>query len=296
MSGKRGAFPGGWRRALAFSALLATVSAGSVAIGGAAVADETPGDGPTPMIVGGEPADQAYPFMTALMWETNGDPEAFHCGGALIAHDWVVTAAHCVTLPTGMFGDYTKRVPALLHVRVGSNDRTTGGHVAKLDDIRVHPGYRAYEDHAEADDVALLHLSSPVPERPGKLASRTPAPGTKVREIGWGYTSNEDGRTLPTRLRQLDTKTLAPTTEKCQVDKNGDGSWGIRARDVCVDNPEGVRGPCNGDSGSPLLRKVHGRWTIAGVDSRGVADLCGEAPDIYTGTSSHRDWIDGVVS
>lgn len=281
----------GWRRALTYSALLATVAAGGLTGGGAAVADDTP----TPKIVGGQPADQTYAFMTALMWEAKGDPDAFHCGGALIAKDWVVTAAHCVTTPKGTSGGYDTRNPADLHVRVGSNDRTTGGHVAKLDKIVVHPGYRAYEDHTSPDDVALMHLASAVPETPVKVTPGPTAPGTAVREIGWGYTV-DDGDTLPTGLRQLDTKIIPPSTKKCQVDEKGDGSWGIRAGDLCADNPEGVRGPCNGDSGSPLLRKVAGRWTVAGVDSRGVSDVCGGAPDIYTGLHEHRDWIARTVS
>lgn len=295
MSGKRGALPGGWRRALTYSALLATVSAGALLGGGAAMADPTPGDDPTPMIVGGEPADQTYSFMTAMMWEANGDPEAFHCGGALIAKDWVVTAAHCVTTPKGTAGEYDPRDPATVHVRVGSNDRTTGGHVAKLDKIVVHPDYLSYDEKGSGEDVALMHLSSAVPEQPAKLASSASPAGTAVRQIGWGYTV-DDGDTLPTQLRQLDTKTLAASTEKCKVDENGDGAWGIRNGDLCTDNPGDVNGPCNGDSGSPLLRKVNGRWTVIGVDSRGVSDVCGKKPDIYTGLFEHRDWITSTIS
>lgn len=295
MSGERGFLRGGWRRTLTYSAMLATVAAGALTGGGAAVAGPTSGGDPTPKIVGGEPADQNYSFMTALMWEADGDPEAFHCGGALVAKDWVVTAAHCVTTPTGKTGGYDTRDPADLHLRVGSNDRTSGGHVAKPDKIVVHPKYLAYDDHAEPDDIALMHLRSAVPERPAKLASTASKPGTAVRQIGWGYTVN-DGDKLPAKLRQLDTKVVPPSTKKCKVDEKGDGSWGIRDRDLCTDNPGDARGPCNGDSGSPLLRKVNGRWTVAGVDSRGVSDTCGKKPDIYTGLFEHRDWVTGTIS
>ncbi|RFU36570.1 hypothetical protein DZF91_37425 [Actinomadura logoneensis] len=56
-----------------------------------------------------------------------------------------------------------------------------------------------------------------------------------------------------------------------------------------------VRGPCGGDSGSPLLTRVGDHWQVEGVDSRGVSDICGGGPDIYTGTGSHYAWIRSVV-
>ena len=70
-----------------FCSLLVLASA----LGGAALAEDTE------MIVGGTPApDGKYPYQVRL-YESLED-EKGHCGGSLIAPQWVLTAAHCVTL------------------------------------------------------------------------------------------------------------------------------------------------------------------------------------------------------
>ncbi|GAA2785860.1 serine protease [Saccharopolyspora taberi] len=254
----------------------------------------------TPSIIGGTPADQTYSFMASLQYERDGNPDSHRCGGGLISPEWIVTAAHCVT-QAGTNGEpYVVMDPALFHVRVGTTDRTTGGSVAKLREIVVHPGYRELADRSEGNDIALLRLDAPIDQAPAKMVDDRTEPGTAVREIGWGYTSNADAgdpSKLPTQLQQLDTSIIPPDTPKCLADAEGDDSWGLRNEgDVCADNPEGVRGPCGGDSGSPLLVRDGDRWRIAGVDSRGVGSECGASPDIYTSVGHFRGWIDDAIS
>ncbi|MDX3227478.1 serine protease [Streptomyces sp. ME19-01-6] len=286
-------------RRLATRALLATaLSVGALAGAGAAQADENPPT-PTPKIIGGHDATENYSFIVSLQKERNGDPDGHRCTGALIRKDWVVTAAHCVTEAGTGSAPYTVMDPALFHVRVGSNDRTTGGTVAKIKDIKVNPGWRFLEDSiGDGHDVALLQLDTALTNKPVSVAPTSTKEGTAVRQIGWGYTSTADvGDTskLPVKLQELDTTVLNPSAEECRVDSSGDDSWGIREGDVCTDNPQDTYGPCNGDSGSPLLRKVYGRWQVVGVDSRGIGDVCGSSPDIYTGLNYHRSWLNSVI-
>ncbi|MDL4773753.1 S1 family peptidase [Actinomadura xylanilytica] len=283
-----------WRRGLTRVALAAGVTAGALTgLGTAAQADD-----PTPKIIGGQPADQTYSFMASLQYLRNGNPDSHRCGGALIKKDWIVLAAHCVTTAGTGGAPYTIMDPALFHVRVGSKDRTTGGSVAQVKDIKVHPDYQALDERASGYDVALLHLDTALKQAPAPIPNKITAPGTKVRATGWGYTSTTDNdpSQLPKELRQLDTTIIPPSTEKCRVDADGDDAWGIRRGDVCTDNPEGVRGPCNGDSGSPLLTKVAGRWQVVGVDSRGVGSVCGETPDIYTSLGYYHGWLAGATA
>jgi lysophospholipase L1-like esterase len=248
----------------------------------------------SPAIIGGNPADQTYSFMASLQYTRNGVPNSHRCGGALVRAGWVVTAAHCVTLAGTNGAPYTVMDPALFHVRVGTTDRTAGGSVANIKKIVVHPDYVALDDRASGNDIALLQLDTPVSEQPVRLSALATTPGVPVREIGWGYISNADVGTpanLPVQLQQLDTELIPPDTEKCRLDPEEGDAWGIRTGDVCADNPEGEFGPCGGDSGSPLLRQVDGRWELVGVDSRGVGELCGGSPDIYTSTVYFYGWI-----
>ncbi|MCO6009278.1 serine protease [Actinoallomurus purpureus] len=297
MTSASNASSGGRRRLFARVMATTAVLAGALTTAGAAQAASTGGD-PSPKIVGGQPADQTYSFMVSLEYLRNGNPDSHRCGGALIRSDWVVLAGHCVSTTATDTTPTQPWDPSLLHVRIGSKDRTTGGTIAQIDKIVLNPGWVNYPDKVLGDDIALVHLTTKVSEKTVPMATALPTPGLKVREIGWGYTSNEatDPSQLPAILQQLDTTILTDDTTKCHVDENGSDAYGIHTGDTCADNPEGVRGPCAGDSGSPLLSLVDQRWILQGVDSRGVSDTCGGAPDIYTGIGSHRDWINSVIS
>ncbi|WP_393916257.1 S1 family peptidase [Halostreptopolyspora alba] len=259
--------------------------------------DDEPADEPSPLIVGGEPADQSYPFVGSLQREYEGDPYQHACGAALVEERWMVTAAHCV-VTNAEGADYEVRDPDAFHVRLDSNDNTEGGTLLTLDDIKVHPDYVYYPDHDEGQDIALVKLDSAVDIAPAELERRVPYPGTEVRQVGWGHISNDnisDPTKQPDQLQQLDTSLLWPKREECQVNDSGNDAWGARYGDLCVDNPEDTRGACYGDSGSPLLRKVHGSWRVVGVASRTISLTCGESPTVYTSIGAHDRWIDRVI-
>jgi trypsin len=212
-------------------------------------------------IVGGSAAPNgAYSFMASVQ-----DGGSHFCGGSVIANDWVLTAAHCVT----------DGQPAGLTVRVGSNDNTTGGTVIRVDQVHVDGLY-----DGSNYDVAVLHLASSVP---GNIAKITLAPvgddsheaeGTPVTVAGWGDWN-------PVTLGLLAT----PTLNEVQLNVVSDANCGLSgveaATQVCASAL--LKDSCQGDSGGPLFWKgPAGQRIQIGVVSHGFLCAIPEFPGSYS--------------
>lgn len=227
-------------------------------------------DQPQSRILGGSGADtQEAPWVVALT-----DRYGNHfCGGTLIRAGEVVTAAHCAHDPlTG-----AERSPGDLKVVAGRTDlRSSEGTEAEVDSVWVHP---QYEDFTTGDDLAVLKLSTPLPQRPLPVVEpgdESPyRPGAPARVYGWGRTS-EDGPASDT-LRSVEVP-VAPD-ESC---RSAYPNYDPRSM-FCAGYPEGGRDACAGDSGGPIV--ADGR--LIGVVSYGTG--CGRpgTPGVYTRLSAY---------
>jgi secreted trypsin-like serine protease len=267
-------------------------------------------------IVGGScAAPGEFPWQVVLYSRVSKNQMFLTCGASLVAPNWVLTAASCVTGTQPE--DWTvvsdvKKAPVL---EVPS-DATTRA----VKRIIVHEGYDA---KSIANDIALVELVSPLTAKPIPL-QLTADPAVEenhdVTITGWGYTRGvqrkADGQGHPINDDQghpifVDTETgervdplkvyspdlrkatmpLVPTAE-CASNWEGSNAK-IDQHTLCAAQPEGGAGECMGDYGGPAVVSLgSGEWRQVGISSWGPI-ACGVKglPSVFTRVSAFADWI-----
>ncbi|MBT2511489.1 serine protease [Streptomyces sp. ISL-98] len=239
----------------------------TLAIGGVSAGVFSAAHGAVPLIVGGQQAPKTYPFMGSLQ-----QAGKHVCGATLINSRVMVTAQHCVQ---GMSS------PGALTVRIGSNDRSSGGTVAQVAEV-VTPGSSS---DIRGADIALLKLSREVPNSPAEIASAKSGNGAPLHLIGWGQSCPERGceQEPPRTLKELTTP-LQPDSACQEI---------VPGRELCVGGTR-TDTACFGDSGGPALVDADDRLQLVGATSRagGKSATCGVGNVIYTDVTAFREWID----
>ncbi|MFD9705408.1 serine protease [Lentzea sp. NPDC059081] len=215
-------------------------------------------------IVGGTPARVAdTPWVVAI---TTTDGQLI-CGGALVAPDKVMTAAHCVT-NKGVIGDNQRR-PEQLRVVAGRTDLRVKdeGVDAPVAGVWRHPEYR---EVTRGDDVAVLTLARALPYRTIALGEV----GDEGVVLGYGRTAENTPPAMT--LRKVSVPILSD--QECAL-KEPDYRPGAM---LCAGR--GGKDACTGDSGGPLV--VRGR--LAGVVSFGRGCARPDEPGVYTRLANYR--------
>jgi hypothetical protein len=225
------------------------------------------------MVGGAAPAADGVGRSVVMILGSYGT-ESTVCTATAVAHDLLLTAAHCVQ-------------PGADYKLV---DNTPGREPVLKDIARIErdPQFdlKRLFAHLATADVALIKLAEPLPPRipPVPLVGEDAgvAIGDPLVVAGYGVTVRGDGRTGGTvRAATLVVTGLPGTLQIRLFDPNSKGQR------------PGL-GACAGDSGAPAFREANGALTIIGVVSwstgpnltGGCGGLTGITPLI-----SYRAWI-----
>ncbi len=252
-----------WFRVVAVPLSVAALMAATVSAAGA-----------EPRIVAGVPADIAdHPWMVALI-----SPQGYQfCGGALVAPDRVVTAAHCLD-------ELAADTILVLGGRTDLARAQDGEAVAAVVGAVVEPSYQQAQ---LGGDIAVLTLATDLPYETVPVATEADAAlyrqGRMGTVLGWGRLY-ENGPS-PTELRKVDLPMVADRMCAAQFWLVTTGPDYDRRAMFCAgwfgQDPDS----CQGDSGGPFV--VDG--VLVGVVSWGKG--CGGRPGYYTRVSTYTSLL-----
>jgi hypothetical protein len=226
-------------------------------------------------------------------WSVALTGRSLACGGALIAPDRVLTAAHCVQGAN----------PAKLRVRLGGGRWPASRKLAWRGAFfpktyKIEPSPVAPDEPMRAatrDDIAIIVLDEPVTDvAPLPLATDAAQPGEAARTVGRGRTGPPPAGTTEAP-RAADQQVLDPSA--CAKAYT---SLFVATAHLCTQDatPAGAQA-CSGDSGSPVLVQRAGAPAVAGVVSWGGETQgrdCGAGlPDVSARASTYAPLLTGAL-
>ena len=226
-------------------------------------------------IVGGQNAQQVYPFMASLRADWG-----HLCGASVIGPNVLLTAAHCLA--------NNRRIDSIL---VGATNRNGDDHSLvitsdQIDRVTVHP---SFDRRTLSNDLAVINLKSNLPDKytPINLDQRNTdtLAGRQVRAIGWGSTENSSNP-WPDTLQEVSLPLI--TNGSCLT-------YYTNVNQTMVCTYQVGKDACQGDSGGPLFIEENGRYSLIGVSSWGIGCADAEKPGVWADVAYHQSWISQFI-
>lgn len=273
----------------------------------------------SPIIAGSPTIAGEQPWMAALLRKSS-NPDSSRssrqfCGGALIAPEWILTAAHCLVSTSA----------GSVEVVLGVNDLDAEV-AAPAFDVAGFVNYPFFRGINTGGDIALIQLSTPSDNDVIPLFTQVEdavLAGRKATVMGWGRTEttvdpvcelffSEDGfddSDYNCEVRSFgapDSETVLLQAEQTMlsdldcnlrvieflntrgIDTTGfDPTAGTNSTSsrICGFDEEELSAPCFGDSGGPLVLFTNGEPELVGVVSGGLANdqcIAPSSVDFYT--------------
>ncbi|CAL4094216.1 unnamed protein product [Meganyctiphanes norvegica] len=237
-----------------------------------------------------------FPWMTLIVEQNNN----YVGGGALIADDWILTAAHKV--------HPFRNNPRGLKIRVGDHDVTRPvdnpqfpHQEVNVQQIIIHPLFELNNLH---NNVALLRLSRPVNRRGALHIERVCLPEQgqlfspqRCFVSGWGenaFNGGNIGITGGQVLKKVDVPIWDPFV--CESVLREQPRLGERfnldkTSFLCAGGEQG-KDACTGDGGAPLVcQGSDGRFAVVGLVAWGIGCAKQNIPGVYVNVPNYVNFI-----
>lgn len=163
-------------------------------------------------------------------------------------------------------------------VRGGSLRWFAGGTTAAVSTVRAWPDHKWKRlDHTPVGDIAVLELDRPMPYTPMPIVDTRPKTGEWLLSYGWGTQPDMCGGISPIMEQH------AMTVDECRVE--------FTPAEVCTRIPHGGPGPCDGESGGPLVTIVDGRPRLVGLYALSFGGACGPLGMAFTYVPTYSEFI-----
>ncbi|RMX54502.1 hypothetical protein pdam_00019992 [Pocillopora damicornis] len=243
----------------------------------------------SPQIVAGAYAKLGeWPWQVQLGYSDNTESIPHLCGGSILDHYWIVTAAHCLKR------ELQEKPPANFNVTVGELHR--GINEGSEQNIPVEKIFlhENFDDIDLQNDIALIKMQQPILFGPHVSPICLPDfdfdVGTSCYVTGWGYLGPLGS---PSDILQ---ETTVPLMNHTVCKNHYVGIQSVTPDMRCAGTLGQSRGTCRGDSGGPLACERDGRWYLMGVTSwTNEGCMHNGDPGVFSDTLHFRPWIEEVM-